>query len=230
MRDLWGKQTDLHEVMGMHTRDIMSHPVHTVRTDDSIEHAAALLTQKKITAVPVLDDAGKLVGMVSEGDLLRDRVPADVASHPWRGADEDIGSRPKSVAEVMSSQVLTSIPAEDVADVAQTMLNYSVRSMPVLDDGRLVGIISRRDIVRSVIHTDDMLTNEVQHRLDEYAGDLHRWNATVSDGVATIDGAADDEAERTIVTVIARTVPGIAAVHLTAPPPLTAGRSPDSAS
>ncbi len=65
----------------MHTRDIMSHPVHTVLTDDSIEHAAALLTEKKITAVPVLDNAGKLVGMVSEGDLLRDRVPPPTSPH-----------------------------------------------------------------------------------------------------------------------------------------------------
>ena len=71
--------------------------------------------------------------MVSEGDLLRHRVPADIASHPWRDADEDIGSRPKRVAEVMSSQVLTSFPAEDVADVAQTMLDYSVRCTRRLD-------------------------------------------------------------------------------------------------
>ena len=194
-------------------------PVHTVRTDDSIEHAAALLADKKITAAPVLDNAGKLVGMVSEGDLLLHRVPADVTSHRWRAATEDAESRPKSVAEVMSSQVVTSLPSEDVADAAQTMLNYSVRSVPVLDDGQLVGIISRRDIVRSVIRTDDVLTHELQHRLDEYAGGQHRWNATVTEGIAIVGGVSNDEAERTIVTVIARTVPGISAVRLMAPTP-----------
>lgn len=203
----------------MRTRDIMSHPVHTVRTDDSIEDAAALLADKKITAAPVLDSAGKLVGMVSEGDLLWHRVPADVAAHLWRAAAEDTGSRPKTVAEVMSSQVVTSFPEEDVADVAQTMLYYSVRSVPVLDDGQLVGILSRRDIVRSVIRTDDVLAYEVQHRLDEYAGGRRRWSATVAGGVATVDGAFDDEAERTIVTVMVRTVPGISTVRLSAPTP-----------
>ena len=203
----------------MRIRDIMSHPVYTVRTDDSIEHAAALLADKKITAAPVLDDAGKLVGMVSEGDLLWHRVPADVTSHVWRAAVEETESRPESVAEVMSSQMLTSFPTEDVAAVAQTMLTYSVRSVPILDDGRLVGIISRRDIVRSVIRTDDVLADEVQHRLDEYAGGLQSWNATVNGGIAIVDGVSDDETERTIVTVIARTVPGISAVRLTASTP-----------
>jgi len=201
----------------MRIRDIMSHPVHTVRTDDSIEHAAALLADNKITAVPVLDNAGKVVGMVSEGDLLLHRVPADVTSHLWRTAAEATESRPKTVAEVMSSQVITSLPSEDVADVAKTMLNYNVRSVPVLDDGQLVGIISRRDIVRSVIRTDDVLAHELQHRLDEYAGGQHRWNATVTEGNAIVDGVSNDEAERTIVTVIARTVPGISAVRLMAP-------------
>lgn len=119
----------------------------------------------------------------------------------------------------MSSQVLTSLPAEDVADVAQTMLNYSVRSMPVLHDGRLVGIISRRDIVRTVIRTDDVLGHEIQHRLDDYAGGARRWRVTVSDGVASVDGAFDDEIERTIVSIMTRTVPGVAGVHLAEPAP-----------
>jgi CBS domain-containing protein len=197
----------------MRVKDIMSRPVHTVRTTDSIEHAAALLADRRITAAPVYDAAGELVGMVSEGDLLWHRVPADPTAHlrPVTGGDD----RPKVVADVMSSDPVVTWPDADVADAAQAMLDRDVRSLPVLDDGDIVGMISRRDILRTVVRTDDVLCHEVQHRLDEYAGGTHQWTVSVSDGTVMVDGDFDDEAERTVVTVLARTVPGVGAVHAT---------------
>src|SRR5436190_11191287 len=192
----------------------MSRPVHTVRPADTIEQVAVLLAEKQITAAPVIGPAGNLVGMVSEGDLLRHRVPADPTLHLWRAAVDDHGTRPHTVADVMSAHTVTAWPDEDVADAAQTMLDCDVRSIPVLDDGDLVGIISRRDILRTVVRTDDITCHEVQHRLDEYAGRPDRWTAAVVDGKATVSGEFDDDAERTVVTIMVRTVPGVAAVDL----------------
>jgi CBS domain-containing protein len=197
----------------MRVKDIMSRPVYTVRTTDTVEYAAALLADRGITAAPVYDAAGELVGMVSEGDLLWHRVPADPTAHvrPMTGDDD----RPKVVGDVMSLYPVSTGPDADVADAAQAMLNCDVRSLPVLDDGDIVGMISRRDILRTVVRTDDVLCHEVQHRLDEYAGGTHRWTASVSEGVVGVDGDFDDEAERIVVAVLTRTVPGVATVHVT---------------
>ena len=203
----------------MRVKDIMGRPVYSVRSTDPVEEVAAVLAEKKITAAPVLDEVGTLVGMVSEGDLLWHRVPADAAAHTFP-VDEPGGAyRPTTVADVMSKRPLTTSPEADVADVARTMLYQDVHSEPVIDDGKIVGIISRRDIVRTVIRTDDVLGHEIQHRLDDYAGGARRWRVTVSDGVASVDGAFDDEIERTIVSIMTRTVPGVAGVHLAEPAP-----------
>jgi CBS domain-containing protein len=85
----------------------------------------------------------------------------------------------------------------------------------VLDGGRLVGIVSRRDLLRTVVRSDPVLRDEVQQRLDGYAGGIRRWTAAVTDGTATVDGSFDDEAEQRVVTVLVQTVPGIGAVNLT---------------
>lgn len=199
----------------MRVRDIMTRPVFTVQPTDPVEGAAALLADRGITAAPVVDDRDRLVGMVSEGDLLRGRVPEDPTAH-LRVAPEPASHRPHIVAEVMTREVVTAWPLEDVADVARTMLDRDVRSVPVLDSGHVVGIVSRRDLLRSVLRTDDVLTHEVQQRLDAYAGGTPWWTATVTDGVARIDGTLDDEAERRVVEILARTVPGIAAVDVKA--------------
>jgi CBS-domain-containing membrane protein len=197
------------EAIAMRAHDIMSRPVYSVRTTDTVESAAALLTEKKVTAAPVIDEAGELVGMVSEGDLLWHRVPEDPTAHMWRGVSDGPDERPRVVADVMSGSPVTTWPDADVADVAQMMLRHDIRSVPVVDHGDLVGIVSRRDILRTVVRGDDVLEREIQHRLDEYAGGERRWTATVTDGMATVDGRFDDEVEREVVSVLARTVPGV---------------------
>jgi CBS domain-containing protein len=196
----------------MRVRDIMSHPVFTVRSTDPIEGAAALLADRRITAAPVVDGDGRLIGIVSEGDLLRDRIPDDPTAH-LRPLESH--HRPKVVAEVMTRNVVTAWLDEDVSDVARTMLHRDVRSVPVLDGGRLVGIISRRDLLRTVVRTDEVLRDEVQQRLDGYSGGTRRWTAAVTDGTATIAGTFDDETEQRIVSVLVHTVPGVGAVNLT---------------
>jgi CBS domain-containing protein len=97
------------------------------------------------------------------------------------------------------------------------MLDCEVRSVPVLDDEELVGIVSRRDVLRSVLRTDAVLRHEVQHRLDEYAGGVRRWTASVTDGTVTVEGNFDDEVEQKVVAVMVRTVPGICAARLIQP-------------
>src|SRR5689334_5627189 len=133
----------------MRVKDIMSRPVYSVHMTDTIEHAAALLSERQVTAAPVYDQAGELVGMVSEGDLLWHRVPSDPTAFMRYDSEAQPGDRPKTVEEVMSGAPLTTWPQADVAEVAQTMLDHEVRSMPVVEDGEVVGMVSRRDILRT---------------------------------------------------------------------------------
>ncbi|GAB2584326.1 CBS domain-containing protein [Paractinoplanes abujensis] len=200
----------------MRARDIMSSPVHTVVQTSSVESAAQLMAAKAVTALPVVDGNGRLVGMVSESDLLWHRVPMDPTAHVRRIPDTDPAERPGIVSEVMSPYPLTTYPDVDVAEVAEAMLENDVRSIPVLDDGALVGIISRRDILRAMVRSDEVLAQEVQHRLDEYADGRHRWTATVDGGVARVAGDFLNDTEEAVVTVLARTVPGVAGVQVVA--------------
>jgi CBS domain-containing protein len=199
----------------MRARDIMTSPVHIVAPDAEVEFAVRRLTAESITALPVVDGDGELVGMVSEGDLLRHRVPMDPTAHLRRDLHLDTARPPRTVREVMTTGAVTTTADADVADVADVMLQRDVRSVPVLDGRLVVGIISRRDILRAAVRDDDVLAREVQHRLDEYAGTPNRWTATVDKGVATVAGSFDGENDRTVVAVLTRTVPGVVAVDLT---------------
>jgi CBS domain-containing protein len=195
-------------------KDVMSSPVHTIAKSESVERAAELMTVKSVTALPVVDESGALVGMVSDSDLLWHRVPADPTGHLRQHPDTDPENRPDVVGEVMSAFPLTTRPETDLAEVAEAMLQNDVRSIPVIEDDRVVGIVSRRDILRAVVRGDDVLAQEIQHRLDEYGDAPRRWMAAVKRGVATVTGDFDDDTERAIVAVLARTVPGVAAAHI----------------
>jgi CBS domain-containing protein len=208
----------------MRAKDIMTSPVYSVTQDTPVETAAGLMTTNAVTALPVVDADHTLVGMVSESDLLWHRVPADPTARARRLPDTDPADRPDKVGEVMSPYPVTTRPDADVAEVAEQMLDHDVRSIPVLQDRTVVGIISRRDILRAMVRTDDVLTREVQHRLDDFADRPHRWMATVERGVARIVGDFDNDSEQAIVAVLARTVPGVAAVDVGAARPIRPGR------
>jgi CBS domain-containing protein len=208
----------------MRARDIMTSPVHTVEPATPVESAAEIMGTRSVTALPVVDPAGHLIGMVSESDLLWHRVPSDPTAHLRRFSGTDLANRPNTVGEVMSPYPVVTRPDVDVAEVAETMLERDIRSMPVVQEKMVVGIISRRDILRAMVRSDEVLTREVQHRLDEYADGHQRWTATVKGGVARVAGSFDNDSEQAVVAVLARTVPGVAGVDLEAVRPASGRR------
>jgi CBS domain-containing protein len=188
----------------------MTRPVYTVRIDTPIEQVTALLAQRQITAAPVLDENGRLAGVISETDLLGYRMlGATQASALWDGDAEEAVGRPTVAREIMTSGVVTVSLDADLGEVAERMLEGNVHSMPVMDDSGVIGMISRSDLVRTLVRTDDAIAAEVQHRLDEYSGGTRRWTASVKDGVVAIAGQFDDDVEVNVVSILARTVPGV---------------------
>lgn len=143
----------------MKARDLMSASVISVGLNASVVEVAKALVDNRISAVPVLDQAGRLVGVVSEADLLR-RMHTVSERHPewWMSlvaGDEDLDQTVVrfaglKAADVMTSQVVT-VPAEaDADEIADLLLRRRLKRVPVTRDGRLVGIISRADVLRGL--------------------------------------------------------------------------------
>jgi CBS domain-containing protein len=144
-----------HEEEDMKARDVMTSPVVTVSPAMSVPAVAALLESRGFTAAPVVDAAGQLVGIVSEADLVRSPVVPDW----WQVQREP----DPTVEQVMTSEPTTMRSGDDIADVAAVMLDARVRSIPIVDDGELVGIVTRRDVLRLVARRE-LIFQEVTAR------------------------------------------------------------------
>ncbi|MBP2335720.1 CBS domain-containing protein [Saccharothrix coeruleofusca] len=192
----------------MRVRDLMTRDVVTVSPESSAREAAALLAARGFTTLPVVDDRGALVGVVTEADALRDRLPVDPRSllgrEPWRGRPVPC----RTVAEVMSQPVVGASPGTDVAELARLMLRHGVRSACVVDGRRLVGVVTRRDMLRAISRDDRTLEKEVRYRLGLYA-DPHRWEVSAVDGHVPIVDSLGDERDRHVATVLAGAVAGV---------------------
>lgn len=193
----------------MRARDIMSSPVTLARAGTSVKEAAALLAGNGFTALPVVGDAGELIGIVTEADLVRDRVPRDPRArcHPG-GGDTEVRPVTTTVGEVMTTPVTAMGPGTDVAVLAKALLDAGQRSMPIVDGSRVIGIVTRRDIVRVIARDDATIAGDVRHRLEIYGGD-RRWHVDVHDGIVAIGDEFDDETDRHVATVLAESVPGV---------------------
>jgi CBS domain-containing protein len=201
----------------MRALEIMSRPVVTVHPWTPIREAAAVITQRVVTALPVVDADDHLVGIVSEGDLIWHRVPSDPDAHLARAAGAGVADPPGTVGDVMATSVVTLPTDASAADLAQAMLDYDVHSIPIVSGSAVVGIVSRRDVLRTLVHQDNVIAVNVRRSLEEYCGHTGRWDVDVADGIVTITGPFTDEAERTVVRIIAKSVSGSEAVEFKAP-------------
>lgn len=191
----------------MRARDIMTSPVITVRVETTVQDAAALLAGRGFTALPVVHDDERLIGIVTEADLVRDRFPRDPRSliHGEPPAAVVVA---ETVGEVMTSPAASMGPGADVAVLTKALLDTRQRVMPIVDGPRLVGIVTRRDLVRVVGRDDATIARDVRHRLEVFGGP-NRWEVRVHRGVVTIGDQYDDEADRHVAVVLAEAVPGV---------------------
>ncbi|MBF6470045.1 CBS domain-containing protein [Nocardia beijingensis] len=177
----------------MRARDVLSRPVVTARPGTPLSEATALLTAHGFAALPVVDEQGRVVGMLSESDAL--------AAGP--------GMPDETVEAAMSTPVEVVTPTTDTATIASRMLTGRLRSMPVVEAGLLVGIVSRRDLLRILLSDDATIDAKIRALLDDYAGSRRQWTIDVADGAVTVRGIFADTREQQLVAALARTVDGV---------------------
>jgi CBS domain-containing protein len=200
-------------------RDVMTRDVVTVGPGTSVKYAAEVMAERGFAALPVVDDDDQVVGIVAEADVLRDRLPHDPRLHARR--DEPVGDAAPSlfVRGVMTPHVRSVAATADVADVARVFLDEGLRSVPVLDDGRLAGIVSRRDLLRALVRSDEEIRSDLLHLVEGYTGDLDAWDVAVSEGMATIRRThgppqVSDEVEERALRELGTTVAGVVGVQV----------------
>jgi CBS domain-containing protein len=195
----------------------MSAPAVTVVVGTPIAAAAALLAERGFTGLPVTDDDDHLVGIVTEADLIRDRIAADPRIY-GRTVRPTHRGRPETVGDVMTTSVESLTPGADVADAARMMLAENIRCFPIVDGNAVVGVVTRRDVLRAgVIHSDRQLGETVAGELSAL-DDSGRFAVTVQAGVADIQDYGTGVGGRAAAARAAAAVPGIVAVAVTHQP------------
>lgn len=180
--------------------EVMSRPVVSVRPTMPVRQAMVLLVEHRFGALPVVNEEERLLGVVSESDVLRSGMT---------GAS--IGA---TVADVMAAPLATAPMAATVTELAEILLDRRLRCVPIIDNNVLVGVVSRSDLLRTLLQDDDVLAGRIRRLLNAYAGPRPRWSVGVDGGRAWISGPFADEAERRVVIALAHTVPGIGEVDL----------------
>lgn len=209
--------------------DVMQSDVLTVNSDASIVDAAIMMLRNKISGLPVIDWRHTLVGIVTEGDLLRRREIGTERRHahwlellrgPGRGAAEYTSAHARKVSEVMSDRLVTVAADAPLADVVALMEQHRIKRVPVLAGDKLVGIVSRADLLRAVIDAsppeNETAADDVQIRERILTAiDREEWspratiNIAVKNGVVELTGCLTDDRERAALIVLAENVAGV---------------------
>jgi CBS domain-containing protein len=208
-------------------RDVMTPDVFTVGPDSFVKRAAEVMAERGYAALPVVDSNHRLVGIVAEADVLRDRLPPDPRLHLRRTGLSGQSAPPLLVRSVMTAGVRSVEASTDVADLARMFVDEHLRSVPVLEHGRTVGIVSRRDLLRTLARPDDSIRTGVLRLVEECTGEVGHWEIEVTEGVTTIrrtDGAPQPSAraEERALQEVASTVGGVISTRILPPPDGTA--------
>lgn len=199
----------------MKVRDLMTTDPITTTPDTLLKDAARLMVQAKVSGLPVVRD-GELVGIVTEGDFLRQEANRD---QPYRFSllDALFGDDPappivETVGEVMSEQVLTVSPDTGLSEAARIMANRRVKRLPVVDDdGRLIGIISRADVVNAFTKPDEVIEDEIREDIVRRLLflDPKAVQVSVKDGVVTLGGELENRTEAHLLEELTRRIDGV---------------------
>lgn len=192
----------------MLVHEVMSRSVVTVRDDDTVRFAGAILLKHRIASAPVVDADGHLVGVVSESDLLRNRVEDDPRAH-LRDIEEEHERQPLLVVDVMSPHVLTVHEGDDASLAARLLLDHGIKALPVVHGRRVTGIVARRDLLRALARPDTDVRRDVLALLTEMGQD--GCDVVVDDGTVTLL-ARDGHGDARVAAALARTVPGVVRV------------------
>lgn len=217
----------------MKAQDVMVSPVITVSENSTIRDLAKLLLANRISAVPVVDLGGKMVGIVSEADLMhRSETGTERPSSWWLSlisgeralAAEYIQSHALKVKDVMATDVETARPDTPLVEIADMFEEKHIKRVPIVNDaGELVGIVSRANIVQAVASArpkleislpDAMIREKLIAELKKHSwSHVHKLNATVTNGVVDLWGFAESEKEKQAIRVAAESIPGVVAVN-----------------
>ena len=202
----------------MQVRDVMTRKVISVTVGDSILAAARLMLQNRISGLPVVDAGGNLVGVVTEGDFLRRGELGTQRSRPaWlefllgagRLANEYVHAFGRKVDEIMTADPIFVSEDDSLQIVVELMERRRVKRLPVMRDGRLVGIVSRANLVHAVVG----LARDAQASDGDDAAIRDQVNVVVKNGIAELWGTILDEHERKACVVAAENVAGVKEVH-----------------
>lgn len=191
----------------MLVRDVMTAPAITVAPRTSVKQGLRLLDRHHVTALPVVASDGHLLGIVSEADLLRDAVRHDDRTSMIPHEQTQLVAR--SVEDVMSTLSMTVSPDSDLSDAVELMTGTAVKSLPVVEKGRVVGVVSRSDIVHLLARSDDQICSDIDELLRSAELD---YVVEVEDGQVVLDGSQDPH-KRRVAEVIAGSAEGVLSVR-----------------
>ena len=215
----------------MQAQDVMTTVVATIPADATVQEAAKLMLERGISALPVMDSKDRVIGVVSEGDLMRRAEFGTDSSRSWwlrlfaeDAARDYVKTHGASVRDVMTSPVISVRRTTPLDEVARLLEKHRIKRAPVLDAGRLVGIVSRADRVRRLATTpirltartasDRVLRRRVLKEMQKKAGlDLAYVNVTVEQGVVHLWGGMRSHAEQRALAVAAKAVEGVRKVE-----------------
>jgi CBS-domain-containing membrane protein len=206
----------------MKVKDVMTVEVATTTPATLLKDAALELATRRISGMPVVDEDGRVIGVLSEADILAKEGDEQERggflqwfldpTDPWIAARFDA----VTVGDAMSYPAKTITPNRPVAEAATVMLEERVNRLPVVDaDGRLLGLVSRGDLVRAFARSDE----EIQREIEEDVLRRVMWldpsdvRVTVSDGVVTLNGQVATGADVDLLPRFTRRVPGVVDVE-----------------
>jgi CBS domain-containing protein len=208
----------------MRVEELMTSPVVTVSPQTPLKTVAHLLVENGIAGVPVCDEDGRVVGVVSEGDIVARERGEHAAGRrsrllPWlldpAAALPAVKLEARTAGDAMTSPAITIESWQTVSDAVAIMLDRDVERLPVLRDGRLVGIVTRADLVGAFSRSDE----EIEHEIREEVLLRSFWvqdddiQLTVRNGEVALTGVVESELMTELVPEAIRRVPGVVAVE-----------------